>query len=547
MTFLRLTAMLLVLVTVLAFTPFGAAAASDNGFTYTVNEDGKTVTVTGYNGNSTDVVIPASIGGKTVTAIGRLAFEKRKYLYSVTLPAGLVEISPEAFRFCPNFTRFIVDGNNKTFCSVNGVVFTKDKKTLVRYPSGKTDLTYAVPKGVTALSHLAFSTNAVLTGVTFPASLTEVGDSVFYFCTALKEAEFPQTVLRVGTGAFYNCTSLTRAVFHNSDTAIGDGAFAECPDLTIYGHFGSSAMWYSNNFRVPFKNLDEPEPDPGPYEYRADDAMGLTVAGYTGRQSVLEVVESFDGCSVTAIGPRAFAGMDFLACVTLPESTGYICEGAFYGCAGLTQVVMPANTITLIEDKAFMNCSSLASIRIPGYGEIRGDDVFTGCRPGFVIFCQEDSPALQYAKDHGIAYGICNYTNQELADLVESSLFDVSRCTQETAAAFTAARDEALALLREGVEVRRTVRAALEALSAARDALKPDPDCFGDVDGESGVTSTDARLTLQVSVGKLPGAALRFVYAADVDGDGSVTSTDARLILQYSVKKIDSFPARAVV
>lgn len=58
----------------------------------------------------------------------------------------------------------------------------------------------------------------------------------------------------------------------------------------------------------------------------------------------------------------------------------------------------------------------------------------------------------------------------------------------------------------------------------------------GDVDGDSAVTSTDARLALQAAAGKIPldGDAAK---AADMDRDGAVTSTDARMILQKAVGK----------
>lgn len=60
----------------------------------------------------------------------------------------------------------------------------------------------------------------------------------------------------------------------------------------------------------------------------------------------------------------------------------------------------------------------------------------------------------------------------------------------------------------------------------------------GDVDGDGEVTSIDARLALQASVGKVE-LTDEQKDAADVDGDGEVTSTDSRMILQASVGKID--------
>jgi hypothetical protein len=65
----------------------------------------------------------------------------------------------------------------------------------------------------------------------------------------------------------------------------------------------------------------------------------------------------------------------------------------------------------------------------------------------------------------------------------------------------------------------------------------------GDVDGDKKVTSTDARLVLQESAGKVKFNDKQ-KQAADVDGDGKVTSTDARLILQHTAGKIDKFPTK---
>ena len=68
---------------------------------------------------------------------------------------------------------------------------------------------------------------------------------------------------------------------------------------------------------------------------------------------------------------------------------------------------------------------------------------------------------------------------------------------------------------------------------------------WGDVDGngkgDGEVTTTDARMILQVFSGKIASDVIN-TRAADVDGDGEVTSTDARLVLQYVVGKITEFP-----
>ena len=75
-----------------------------------------------------------------------------------------------------------------------------------------------------------------------------------------------------------------------------------------------------------------------------------------------------------------------------------------------------------------------------------------------------------------------------------------------------------------------------------RSPYTPSDGLLGDVDGDGGITSTDARLTLQFYAGKIGDGDLNLALA-DVDGDGSITSTDARLILQKYAGKIEKFPA----
>lgn len=71
-------------------------------------------------------------------------------------------------------------------------------------------------------------------------------------------------------------------------------------------------------------------------------------------------------------------------------------------------------------------------------------------------------------------------------------------------------------------------------------SLEDDDYALGDVTLDGRITSSDALLALQASVGKITLESAR-QNAADVDKDGSVTATDALLILQYSVGKISSF------
>ncbi len=67
-------------------------------FEYTAGRAG--ITITGYCGNSSAVVIPESIDGMTVSAIGKKAFLSRKLLRRVILPDSVSEIGDWAFAYC---------------------------------------------------------------------------------------------------------------------------------------------------------------------------------------------------------------------------------------------------------------------------------------------------------------------------------------------------------------------------------------------------------------------------------------------------------------
>ena len=99
----------LLLVLVMAFPMQGYASEPESaevfekdGFSYTINEDGNSVTISRYNGNGGDVVIPSEIDGKNVTGIGVAAFRECRNLTNVTIPDRVTSIGSGAFLGCNN-------------------------------------------------------------------------------------------------------------------------------------------------------------------------------------------------------------------------------------------------------------------------------------------------------------------------------------------------------------------------------------------------------------------------------------------------------------
>ncbi|MDO4972333.1 MAG: leucine-rich repeat domain-containing protein, partial [Bacteroidales bacterium] len=144
-----------------------------------------------YSGSNCSgaVTIPSSVtyDGKSysVTSIGEYAFSGCTGLTSVTIPNSVTSIGDDAFYGCTGLKGFYVDSGNQYYTSVGGVLFCKDKTTLICYPGGKGGA-YEIPNSVTSIGNWAFYGCTGLTSVTIPNSVTSIGDDAFYGCTGLK-------------------------------------------------------------------------------------------------------------------------------------------------------------------------------------------------------------------------------------------------------------------------------------------------------------------------------------------------------------------------
>ena len=99
----------------------------------------------------TSITIPNS-----VTSIGIYAFSGCSNLTSITIPDSVTKIGNNAFSKCSNLTSIDADSGNAHYVSENGILFSKDKKTLVRYPAAKQDSSFNIPNSVTSIGKRAF-------------------------------------------------------------------------------------------------------------------------------------------------------------------------------------------------------------------------------------------------------------------------------------------------------------------------------------------------------------------------------------------------------
>ena len=131
-----------------------------------------------------EIIIPDG-----VTSIGSFAFNGCDGLVDVTIPAGVEKMSG-AFVGCKNLATISVVPENVHFCSLSGVVYSKDQKTIIAYPAGRSDMGYTIPDGVTSIDNFAFSDCINLAEISIPDTVTAVGRAAFSSCDSLKDVYF---------------------------------------------------------------------------------------------------------------------------------------------------------------------------------------------------------------------------------------------------------------------------------------------------------------------------------------------------------------------
>lgn len=142
----------------------------------------------------------------SVKSIGSYAFSGCSALKEVKIPKSVDNISyisdfekvegpqPEngvtCFRECSGLKNIVVDTENSKYSSKQGVLYNKDKSTILFYPEGKSENEFMIPDGVKNIQENTFYNCVNLKNVTIPKSVINVADSSFVQCTNLELVEF---------------------------------------------------------------------------------------------------------------------------------------------------------------------------------------------------------------------------------------------------------------------------------------------------------------------------------------------------------------------
>lgn len=198
--------------------------------------------------NLTNITFP-----NTLKNIGFSAFKSSRVI-SVNIPSSVTSIDSTAFILCFELENIYVDEKNAQYCSEDGVLFDKEKTTLITYPAGKTDKIYRVPNGVTKIGYCGFIRCHRLNRVILPHGITSIGMEAFSSCTNLTTINIPDGVTNIEFHTFWDCGDLTSIAIPNSVTSIDHGAFLMGRSLTDVYYGGSEEQW--NNVEIGWGNED---------------------------------------------------------------------------------------------------------------------------------------------------------------------------------------------------------------------------------------------------------------------------------------------------
>ena len=348
-------------------------SAPSKGLKFTLNADGVSYSVTGIGTcTDSDILIPSTYNGLSVTSIGYDAFRYCDSLTSITIPDSVTSIGDWAFASCDNLTSVTFGEKSQLTSICIEAFYDCDSLTSITIPASVTSIDYKAFASCYNLTSVAFGENSQLTSIgsyafedcssltsiTIPDSVTSIGDVAFYNCYSLTSVTFGENsqLTSIGIEAFHDCSRLTSITIPASVTSIGNYAFHNCDRLTSITVDENNQYYKSIDGNLYTKN-------------------GKTLIQYAiGKKDTGFTIPD----SATSIGYGAFAYCDSLTSVTIPASVTSIGNSAFHDCDSLTSITISSG-VTSISDRAFYSCDSLTSITIPASVTSIGYEAFRYC------------------------------------------------------------------------------------------------------------------------------------------------------------------------
>ncbi|MCI2068568.1 MAG: leucine-rich repeat protein [Bacilli bacterium] len=286
------------------------------------------------------------LGATTLTTL----FGTSNTIQTVTIGENVTSLNTQAFNGCKALASIVVKTGNTHYQSIDGVLVSSEG-ALLAYPNAK-GASYVIPSSINSIGEYAFAEDSSLTTLTIPTSITAIGAYAFKDCTGLVYLGIPSSVTSLGTKILSGCNGI-------SEISIDANVLAA---LTLNQIFGQDPTWLT---KVTI----------------GTGVLALPKGFFAGCTGLTSVTVSYSGWVFATL----FGTTDFTSSASVnysgtkyyyPSNMEFVINGwngtsvasyAFYGCNGLTSLVIPA-TFTRIGDDAFQGCSALTSLTLPYTG-----------------------------------------------------------------------------------------------------------------------------------------------------------------------------------
>ncbi|MBR3149278.1 MAG: leucine-rich repeat protein [Eubacterium sp.] len=289
-----------------------------------------------------------------VTELGDHAFSCSG-LTSLHIPAALTNLSYPCYG-CLDMTEITVDASNPNYTSIDGVLFSKDKSTLIQYPLGKAK-SYKVPDETTTIKESAFKgsydydRSPILVNVDLN-NVSTIESDAFDTCKSLERISATTALTSVDESAFYGCSNLKYVNYSGTKEQWGniENESSKLKNATIFcsdGIINDKGVYFENDFSYSLNS----------------DRTGAYVKAYTGESATLVIPETLGGVPVIGIKRESFKDNTAITSVEFPDSLVSIEDWSFEGCTNLTSIKIGAG-LTDFDLWVFQNSNAISAITV---------------------------------------------------------------------------------------------------------------------------------------------------------------------------------------
>ena len=306
-----------------------AAQIIDNGdYIYKLNEDGKTLSIINYKGNSLYLKLPSRVDKYYVTVIESAAFMYNDTIKDLEISETIKEIKSNAFSECKSLKKL------------------------------------TVPENVKVIGDSAFCNCTVLKTVKISEGIQKIGNYCFVGCESLSELTLPQKIDEIGEYAFFGCSELEKIDLPKSFKRFG-------------GYALEGTKWMSNQkseFVVVGDGLLLKYNGNGDKIVIPDKVKIIGECAFAKNQKIREAEVSKN---VSRIEKSAFSECAKLEKIKFNGNVVSIGQSAFKDCVLLDEVKL--EKLEKISANCFENCRSMQSVKIPDSVKIIEKGAFKSC------------------------------------------------------------------------------------------------------------------------------------------------------------------------